>query len=570
MGSNLISARKNIVYKHTGGDVVKKKNIIIIALSLLVVLILALLLGHGKNKEKDEKKQTLSQIKTNIESNKNNSDDDNSEITEEDVNTFSDFTDKFAEIEKTKYLNDNGYVDSDDIPALLDEVEKVAEQGVSDGVIDHYTRDDNNIFIVYTSGITNLFIPYQEGTLGGGDPITTIPSLEPTIGGKIITVEPLQHSLINNMFYDIASLHKKNIESKEELYLKENANLIVNNFSDRFEYNNSLTNSEVNIKSVKDLGKYNIIIWEGHGGYNEEIHSALVINEVEPVWNKQKLNFYLNDMKEKRLVTTRVKNQFAITSKFIDKYIDSMQGSLVFLGACSSKKDNELADAFLHKGAYIVFGYTDDVGRPYEMLSRTIFFKELATKKEDNQYQTASEAYENTIKKVGWYNSDCVLAARVAGDGLGERYTLNGLLPESKEQDVQEQETQEETKSSVEESNSGNDNTFTLESLLGDWTLDSDYTMSVNSKSIMYFYGTSFHGSNHKMTFNSDGSFQYYIAWCYGNGTFDLQNNELIVNIDDGDPLQGKQKLIITNDNGVVRIGINQYEDGNYIFWKRP
>lgn len=72
------------------------------------------------------------------------------------------------------------------------------------------------------------------------------------------------------------------------------------------------------------------------------------------------------------------------------------------------------------------------------------------------------------------------------------------------------------------------------------------------------------------MTFNSDGSFQYYIAWCYGNGTFDLQNNELIVNIDDGDPLQGKQKLIITNDNGVVRIGINQYEDGNYIFWKRP
>ena len=64
MGSNLISARKNIVYKHTGGDVVKKKNIIIIALSFLVVLILALLLGYGKKKEKDEKKQTLSQIKT--------------------------------------------------------------------------------------------------------------------------------------------------------------------------------------------------------------------------------------------------------------------------------------------------------------------------------------------------------------------------------------------------------------------------------------------------------------------------------------------------------------------------
>lgn len=93
--------------------------------------------------------------------------------------------------------------------------------------------------------------------------------------------------------------------------------------------------------------------------------------------------------------------------------------------------------------------------------------------------------------------------------------------------------------------------------------------MNVNNKSIMDFYGTSFNGSNPKMTFSSDGSFQYYIAWCYGNGTFELQNDEIITNISDGDPLQGEQILIITTDNGITRIGLDQYGDGSYIFWKK-
>ena len=419
----------------------KKKNIIIILLSILVVLVL-ILFGYEKNKTKDTKKQT------NIESNKTGTNPDESDITEEDFNTFSNFNNKLVEIEKTKYLNDNGYVDSDNITPLLDDVENFVAQGVSDGVIDHYTREDDNIFITYTSGITNLFIPYQEGTLSGTtaenstSPKSYTP--KPALGGNIITIEPNEDDLTVAQSYNIAKLDAFNdekIKRKEDLYPKSNANLIANTLPGTYEYNTSLTNADVTVESLKKLGNYNIIIWEGHGGYNEELHSALITGENASVWDMWEIGSYINDMEEGRITTTTFPDiplHFAITSKFIDEYISSMKGALIFLGNCYSLKDNELATSFINKGAYIVLGYTDSVTQSYEMYSRTSFFNELTTIKEDTQYQTASEAYQITINKVGMCKNGCILTGLTAMDGLDKRYTIRKLLPETKGQDTKE------------------------------------------------------------------------------------------------------------------------------------
>lgn len=567
----------------------KKKNTrcYMIILSLFVILILSLA-GCGKSKEKAYTSEA--DVEANNDTDKNDSEsedtdensDDESEITEEDFNTFTEFNDNLVEIEESKYLNDDGYVDEDNITPLLDEVEKTVEQGVSDGLIDHYTRDDDNIFIVYESGITNLFIPYQEDTLSGGGSVGKSFAIiashisKPDTRKKIITVEPAKDSWMVSSSYGIAeidAINDENIKTKENLYPKASANFIVNTEPGKYKYEDSLINDEVTVDSVKNLGEYDVIIWEGHGAYNEELHSALVTGEDASIWDYWKMgSSHINDMLEHRVTTTTLKDgplHFVITSKFIDEYVDSMRGALIFLGTCSSLKDDELANSFINKGAYAVFGYTDIVKPYYEMYSRAVLFNELTTKGEDGQYQTISEAYGNTIKKVGRDDKNCVLDGRVAWEGLDEQYTLNGLLPKSKEQNIQKQDTQEETTSSDEESIVEDNNSLTIENLSGDWTLDSEYTMNVNNKSIMDFYGTSFNGSNPKMTFSSDGSFQYYIAWCYGNGTFELQNDEIITNISEGDPLQGEQTLIITTDNGITRIGLDQYGDGSYVFWKK-
>lgn len=568
----------------------KKKNTIsyIVIFSLSFILALSLV-GCGKNKEKADTTET--NVEANSDTDKNDSEsedtdensDDESEITEEDFNTFTEFNDNLVDIEESKYLNDDGYVDEDNVTLLLDEVEKTVEQGVSDGLIDHYTRDDDNIFIVYESGITNLFIPYQEDTLSGGGSVGKSFAIiashmsRPDTRKKIITVEPVKDSWMVSSSYSIAqidAINDENIKTKENLYPKASANFIVNTEPGKYKYEDSLINDEVTVDSVKNLGEYDVIIWEGHGAYNEELHSALVTGEDASIWDYWKMgsSYVVNDMLEHRVTTTTLKDgplHFVITSKFIDEYVGSMQGALVFLGTCSSFKDDELANSFINKGAYAVFGYTDIVKPYYEMYSRAVLFNELTTKGEDDQYKTIDEAYQNTYNKVGKCKNGCIITGLTATDDLKERYTIAGLLPKSKEQDIQNQDAQEETNSSDEESIVEDDNSLTIENLSGDWTLDSEYTMNVNNKSIMDFYGTSFNGSNPKMTFSSDGSFQYYIAWCYGNGTFELQNDEIITNISDGDPLQGEQTLIITTDNGITRIGLDQYGDGSYIFWKK-
>lgn len=106
----------------------------------------------------------------------------------------------------------------------------------------------------------------------------------------------------------------------------------------------------------------------------------------------------------------------------------------------------------------------------------------------------------------------------------------------------------------------------TKQELIGEWEIDTDYTMDYSNMSMWDFYGSSFSDGGNKMIFNSDGSFSYYVAWCYGNGTFDVQDGSIILNLSDGDP--SSIELTVTSD-GEIRIGLDQYLDGKLVFWTK-
>lgn len=116
--------------------------------------------------------------------------------------------------------------------------------------------------------------------------------------------------------------------------------------------------------------------------------------------------------------------------------------------------------------------------------------------------------------------------------------------------------------------NKVNPETITEEELLGEWQIDEAYTMEVNGMSMWDFYGTSFSDGDTKMVFNADGSYQYYVAWCYGNGTFSLDNGEITVNLQEGDPIQGSIKLPVIAE-GKKRIALDQGGDGKKVFWMK-
>lgn len=104
--------------------------------------------------------------------------------------------------------------------------------------------------------------------------------------------------------------------------------------------------------------------------------------------------------------------------------------------------------------------------------------------------------------------------------------------------------------------------------LIGEWTIDTEYTMEYNNKSMREFYGSSYTGSRPEMIFSEDGSFGYYVAWCYGLGTFKAENETIKVNLTEGDPNTGELELYM-EEGDIPRIAFDQFGDGTKIFWKR-
>ena len=198
-----------------GRNVMKKKNIIIILLSILVVLVL-ILFGYEKNKTKDTKKQT------NIESNKTGTNPDESDITEEDFNTFSNFNNKLVEIEDTKESSDTSAAD-------IKKLTKAWKDAYSNYVKEHGNLTDSfgNSFDIYTLiDINNDTIPELYGNLGStanGDFVATY-SKENGFVVQILWNYGFSYIPNKNLFHD-AYGHMDHYEDR--IYSIENGQIVL-------------------------------------------------------------------------------------------------------------------------------------------------------------------------------------------------------------------------------------------------------------------------------------------------------------------------------------------------------
>lgn len=146
-------------------------------------------------------------------------------INERAYEIYLDYDEKFLSVEET-YLTDDGYVESDDIEALLDEVELIIQQGVSESVIADYNREDDNIYVKFTSGIQYIFVPYQEDVLSVGN------------GGQILTLEPNEDDYSvrwQSLVAWIDALYN-DIPFEDSLWPYANAQLIAETLPDLYTY----------------------------------------------------------------------------------------------------------------------------------------------------------------------------------------------------------------------------------------------------------------------------------------------------------------------------------------------
>ena len=287
---------------------------------------------------------------------------------------------KIKDIEKA-YVDDNGYVKSGQYNLLLSEIENYLIEQKQKGNIKDFFKDDDNhtIGVTLNSGIQYIYSP-------------NIAGLDSTsIKREIATYQPVNAGYSQDL-QEMAVCVDDSAEKISQLSDDDHSYSYVKNNSDK---DNDFNDGEVTIESLKSLSKFGVILWHGHGGYDTQHHSFLVTGEI---FNQTQylLNpvYFINlsaDLISGRIVVC-AGDRLAVTSTFFDKYLENMNGALVYLGACSSGKDDMLANSFINKGASTVFANSDVIHTEYNLKMIKEIANALVVQNSTGQYNTVTEA----------------------------------------------------------------------------------------------------------------------------------------------------------------------------------
>ena len=139
-----------------------------------------------------------------------------------------------------------------------------------------------------------------------------------------------------------------------------------------FDTADDLDNAAVTPEILKKLGDYDVIVFEGHGGYSSATHAFLITGQA---YTDDYYNANLADFQNGNLIAT-TDGRVAVTAGFFDKYLPagSLDGALVYLATCNSCRDRVLVDAFLNKGAQAVYANDGTIYTVYNyaMLERIL------------------------------------------------------------------------------------------------------------------------------------------------------------------------------------------------------
>lgn len=284
-----------------------------------------------------------------------------------------------------KSLMKDGYISDDNIEKALSNIEKAASVLKDKGDILDIDKGDDNVYIRFKSGIEYIYMPPTQGVKASGDEIsiyTYQPFADPNVENALPTEELDQLAeFIDESFEKIEYSHDINDEIIDMDY-------IIENFS-----NNQ------------------IIIWDGHGGYNEHIGAFLVTGDT--------LQANLKEYGPGKGWLITDGGRFAVGADFFDMWFDngSLDNSFIVLSACKSGVEDEshsLLQTLNDKGAEVVIGFTDSVLIDYANNYVTEVLKKMCTIDEStSDYYTSYDACNYGIKICGKDDGDDTPAAPI-------------------------------------------------------------------------------------------------------------------------------------------------------------
>ena len=265
-----------------------------------------------------------------------------------------------------------GFQTEDDVKNAVAAQKSYAKELEAQGVVSSYTADDNSVYFKFENGLSYLYIAAPEGTDAlSTDSEATVCSVETT--GRADSLAAI--STVTSAFSATSS---------------------------KWSASTAKTPSNITLAGLKELGgKQQLLIWAGHGGYNRKTGSVLDTGIDSDLSDKAQLIEIKNDRATIVNVAGDPDSHLAITPGFVKRYVRDMGGSVVYLCACSTGEDSQLADAFLDNGATVVFGNTGSISHVYNVAMLQGVLTAFLTPDENGNYPTLSKSLSTAKKNIG-------------------------------------------------------------------------------------------------------------------------------------------------------------------------
>ena len=278
-----------------------------------------------------------------------------------------------------------GFQTEEDVKNAIAAQKSYAKELEAQGVVSSYTADDNRVYFKFENGLSYLYIAAPEGTDAlSTDSEATVCSVETT--GRADSLAAI--STVTSTFSATSS---------------------------KWSASAAKTPSNITLAGLKELGgKQQLLIWAGHGGYNRKTGSVLDTGIDSDLSDKAQLIEIKNDRATIVNVAGDPDSHLAITPGFVKRYVRGMGGSVVYLCACSTGEDSQLADAFLDNGATAVFGNTGSISHAYNVAMLQGVLTAFLTPDENGNYPTLSKSLSTAKKNIG--NDSAEYLERVGAD----------------------------------------------------------------------------------------------------------------------------------------------------------
>jgi len=348
---------------------------------------------------------------------------------------ISDVHASFVQMEEQLQVQQNTDT-TQEVPSLLDRAEENAQTLVEDGTIDSYEVGEDCVYMETPDGMGMVYLPDVENvppndeepataptptptpehtptptptpgatpqaspaatpsaaptqSLAPTQSITPAPTAAPAAAKRVISLQPCY-----DMF--LSSFSQAELENIDETAARFGSleGYLYDPYLDDYD------NAACTVELLKSLGEYDVIIWEGHGGYSAATNSFLLTGqEYTAAFHRQNEADFLDGS----LIST-TDGRVAVTPKFFDKYLPdgSLDGAIVFLAACSTSTDDVLVSTLLDKGARCVYANSGVIYTVYNyaMLDKitTLLCGQLGT------FHSAGDALTSAQLVYGYYDN---------------------------------------------------------------------------------------------------------------------------------------------------------------------